>query len=154
MALAHNVIIRNLNAIYLQAANITLPTDILDFMQFCQMTTETLHHHHSIEERYFFPVIAQYTGVPGIMEGNISQHHAFETGVEDFNKYIYKVTVEEYDGKEVRRLVDAFRPALETHLNEEIGTILGLDKYGGLKVEKAWAEVEKRAMSEIEDVVC
>jgi hypothetical protein len=50
MALAHNIMVRNLNAVYLQAPNITKKDDIADFIVFVQTLCEEIHHHHSGEE--------------------------------------------------------------------------------------------------------
>jgi len=49
------------------------------------------------------------------MDGNVEQHHAFEKGVTAFQEYVEKLTPEEYDGKRVIELLDAFREALTKH---------------------------------------
>jgi hypothetical protein len=153
MALAHNIMVRNLNAIYLQASNITSPKDIADFLVFCQTCYEAIHHHHHCEEEFFFPWIEDYTGEKGIMETNMEQHKAFEAGLEKFKEYAYNVTPETYDGEKLKGIIDGFGPALTAHLSDEIQTLLGLDKYGGEKLEKAWHELDKKAIDGIEDKV-
>jgi hemerythrin-like domain-containing protein len=154
MALAHNVMVRNLNAIYLQASNITDPKDISDFLIFCQTCYEAIHHHHHCEEEFFFPWIEEYTGEKGIMERNVEQHKAFDAGAEKFKDYTYSVTPASYDGEKLKGIIDDFGPALTAHLTDEIQTLLSLDKYGAEKLEKAWHELDKKALDGIEDKVC
>jgi hemerythrin-like domain-containing protein len=154
MSLAHNIMVRNLNSIYLQAENIKEPKDITDFMIFCQTTYETIHHHHSLEEEYLFPWIEEYTGEKGIMEANLEQHKAFEAGAEKFKEYILGTGPESYDGKELKRVIDGFGPALTVHLEAEIQTLLGLDRFGAEKLEAVWKKLDKVAFDTIEDKVC
>ena len=42
MALAHNIMVRNLNAIYLQAEGVKEPKDIADFLIFCRKSQRKL----------------------------------------------------------------------------------------------------------------
>jgi len=141
MPLAHNTFVRNLNAIYLQAPHVSSPTDITDFITFCLISLEAIHHHRSVEERIAFPQIAAYSGVPEITAGNIAQHAAFEKGIEEFQAYLKAATAESYDGEEVRRIVGGF------------GTLLSLDKYGGEKLAAVWKDIKAAALEEIGDVV-
>jgi len=154
MALAHNIMVRNLNAIYLQAPQITTSKDITDFIIFAQTVCETIHHHHAGEEQWFFPDVEAYSGVAGIMDGNLAQHKAFESGFEQLNKYLETVTVETFNGVEVQRLVNSFGAVLAEHLKDEIQTLLQLDQYGGDKLLKAWDTLEKKAIDSIGDKVC
>ena len=59
MCLAHNIMIRNLNAIYLQCEQVTKPEDVTDFIRFCQVVLEAIHTHHDHEEQLFFPLVAE-----------------------------------------------------------------------------------------------
>lgn len=154
MALAHNLLLRNLNAIYLQATGVRQPADIADFLTMCQIWWETVHHHHSMEEEYLFPLIEEYTGEKGIMETNVKQHAAFEAGVERFRTYVFETKPEGYDGGMVKEIVDGFGPVLTTHLTEEIGSLLALDRFGGEKLEKCYKQLEAKIMASITDKVC
>lgn len=154
MALAHGLIVRNLNAVYLQAEGVSNLQDIKDFLLFSQLVIEEIHLHHSFEEQYLFPWIAEYTGEKGIMEVNIAQHHAFEKGLKSFKEYINSTTPEKYDGVEMKRLLDEFGPVLSEHLTDEIGTLLSLDKYGGEKLLSAWVKLEKMILASLGDKVC
>ncbi|KUJ16904.1 uncharacterized protein LY89DRAFT_585163, partial [Mollisia scopiformis] len=151
MCLAHNLIIRNLNAIYLQAPNISSPTDISDFILFCQVWHQSMKHHHAYEEDFLFPWIEAYSGEKGIMERNIKQHEAFHGGLDEFEKYISNVKVEDWDAGKLLKIVDGFGEALSLHLGEEIQSLLALEEYGGEKLEKAWADLEKKIQAEMTD---
>ena len=154
MCFAHNIIFRTLNAIALQYAQLTLPTDISDFLVYCQCFHEAVHEHHHHEETDFFPVIEAYTGEKGIMDTNLEQHHAFEEGLKRFGEYVYSVKAEEWDRERFKGLLDSFLPALTTHLREEIQTLLDLDKYGGEKLKKAFSDMEKKILNGPLDAVC
>lgn len=154
MALAHNLLLRNLNAIYLQATGVKLPADVMDFLTMCQIWWETVHHHHSMEEEYFFPAIEEYTGEKGIMEININQHAAFEAGVERFRIYVFQTTPDTFDGARLKEIVNSFGSILAQHLAEEIESLLGLDKFGGDKLEKSYRDLDAKIIASITDKVC
>lgn len=73
MALAHNVIIRGLNSIYLQAPHLK-PSDHSSFISYCKCWAELLDEHHDMEESVFFPEIERITGKVEIMDVNVEQH--------------------------------------------------------------------------------
>jgi hemerythrin-like domain-containing protein len=154
MSFAHNIMIRNLNSLILQFPNVSKPEDIADFIVFCQIVHETIRGHHHLEEKYLFPDIEAYSGQKGIMEKNISQHHAFEEGLKKFSEYIHSVTPETWDRETFRGILDSFIPALSQHLREEIPTLLALNKYGPEKLKKAWDDLEQRIVKGSIDPVC
>jgi hypothetical protein len=53
MALVHNMIIRGLNSIYLQAPNIKLEKDVKDFLTYMYSWSLLVHMHHDNEEGSF-----------------------------------------------------------------------------------------------------
>jgi hemerythrin-like domain-containing protein len=154
MSLAHNLMVRTLNAIYLQCDGVSKPEDVKDFILFCQCAIEEIGIHHRLEESDLFPAIAEYTGEKEIMETNIAQHHAFEVGLKKFQEYIYAATFETYDGKVVKAMVQEFGGILAVHLADEIPTLLGLDKYGGEKLLGAYKKMEKTMFANLGDKVC
>lgn len=154
MALAHNLLLRSLNAIYLQATGIKLPADIADFLIMCQIWWETIHHHHSMEEQFFFPSIEKYTGVKDIMETNVNQHAAFAAGIERFRVYVFETIPETYDGKRVKEIIDSFGPVLRIHLTEEIDSLLAMERYGGDNLEKSYRELDAQIFASMTDRVC
>lgn len=148
MSLAHNGMIRGLNSIWAQAPNIPKSDHnaIRDFLIYIQCWSESMHHHHDEEEKNFFPALESLTGVKGLMERNIEQHRAFTPGFEAFHQFSKTCSVEAFDGKEVRRLVEAFAEPLTKHLRGEIDTLRGLDKYDSEMVRGAYKAFEKRLM--------
>jgi hemerythrin-like domain-containing protein len=149
MALAHNGILRGLNSIYLQATHIPshdLDT-IRDFLTYCQCWSESMHHHHDAEEKEFFPNIERITGVQGIMERNIEQHRAFTPGFESFQEYSMTCSPKEYDGQNMRSLIEAFAEPLSKHLHDEIETLRALDAYDSERVRQAYKRLEKSLMA-------
>jgi len=130
MALVHNMMVRGLNSIYLQAPHIT-PKDEYAFCQYTLMWHKLLHTHHTGEETDFFPHIEELSGEKGLMAGNVEQHHAFHDGLEALVEYVRAVSAkkEKYDGAKITKMIDDFGKALTTHLADEIPTIDGLRKY-------------------------
>lgn len=154
MCLAHNTFIRSLNAMVLQCEQVTKPQDKADFIVFCQAAIEVIHTHHEMEEITFFPAVADYTGVPDIMERNVEQHRAFQAGLEGFEEHIYKLTPDKYDGSELKRMLDSFTPTLVEHLSDEIATLLSLQQYNADPLKTILKKMDKEVMDEIKDKVC
>jgi hemerythrin-like domain-containing protein len=73
MALSHNVLIRGLNSIYLQAPHIS-PSEYAPFISYALCWAELLDAHHRMEETSLFPTIERITGEVGIMDKNVEQH--------------------------------------------------------------------------------
>jgi hemerythrin-like domain-containing protein len=131
MAHVHNMLIRGLNSIYLQASHIK-PADEKPFCKYIMGWYDLLHTHHSGEEAMFFPIVEKMTGIKGIMDTNIDQHKAFHDGVDGLKGYVQAVIAdqERYSGTKVVSLVDGFGTSLVQHLADEIPTILSLRQYG------------------------
>lgn len=131
MTCVHNCFIRGINAIYLQAPHIK-PQDVKAFVKYAALWSQVLHLHHHEEESIFFPGIEKIANEPGLMAGNVDQHHAFHDGLEAYEKYIDAVLAgtEEFDGKKLTDIIDSFGAILTQHLTEEISTLLSLKKYG------------------------
>ncbi len=131
MAIVHNMLIRGLNSIYLQAPHIQ-PADTKPFARYILGWSQGLHSHHDGEETMFFPAVEKMTGVQGVMDGNIEQHKKFHDGLEQLQAYANDVVAgkEAYDGGRVVGIINAFGPALSQHLSDEIPTIQGLRQYG------------------------
>jgi len=130
MALIHNILLRGLNCIYLQATNVKKPEDISDFMAFCDAWSCTLHSHHNTEETVYFPLLEEQSQEKGVMARNHAEHETFLPGLLTFDEYIsdVKADAKSYDGSRIIGLVEDFGPALEAHLQNEIGLLEGLEK--------------------------
>jgi hypothetical protein len=134
MVIVHNFLLRGINAIYLQCVNVQTqgtPKDVEDFSHYALEWAKLVHEHHHGEETRIFPDIEKLSGVPGLMGHNIEQHEAFTPGLEAYQKYLEAVVEgkEAYDGPKLRGIIDEFMPILREHLNDEIDTLLGLEKY-------------------------
>ncbi|CAM1509534.1 Fc.00g032730.m01.CDS01 [Cosmosporella sp. VM-42] len=153
MALVHNMIIRGLNSIYLQAPHV-LPTDVLPFLRYSRCWYDLLNVHHSGEEASFFPYIETTTGQKGLMETNVEQHHAFSVGVEDFKSYIDDCLAnrQQFDGQKLVKIIDGFGETLTTHLGDEIPTLVNLREFGMKKMsglEKKFGEEGEENMKKL-----
>ncbi|KAK0625059.1 hypothetical protein B0T17DRAFT_508076 [Bombardia bombarda] len=134
MAIAHNLMTRILNTIYLQAPHIssTPPSDAISFSRYILSWCTILRLHHNAEEASLFPYIEATAGVAGLMDANVAQHEAFHEGLDKFTAYAQGVAdrKERYDGGKVVEMIDGFGPALASHLADEIPSLEGLRGYG------------------------
>ncbi len=146
MAHAHNTFIRALNAIYNQAPNVTNPTDIKDFLFYCNCWYQTVEHHHNQEETFLFPEIERIANKPGLMQQNVEQHHAFLPGFYRFRDFSEQTTPEKYDAKVLMGIMDDFAMILSKHLAEEVDTLLGLDDCDERELKKVWKVLENRML--------
>jgi len=131
MALMHNAIIRGLNSIYKQAPHVA-PQDYPNFIGYALCWHEVLTSHHESEESNFFPTIEEAAGEKGIMDVNVEQHHAFLPGLASYKEYLTKAASapSTFSGTELNALIDTFGPAVCTHLEDEIPSLLDLARFG------------------------
>jgi hypothetical protein len=141
MANVHNTFIRTLNTIYLQAPYITTPQLAADFFEYCKSLGSLLYLHHSQEEAMLFPKWEKLSGQKGLMEVNVHQHEEFQPKSAEFNTYVETTKPRDYSAEKMKELIDAFAPALMTHLPDEIPTVMPLRNYGK-DVQKAHDEFE------------
>jgi hypothetical protein len=151
MAMTHNTFFRALNSIYQRAPHIISGTQqAADFLSYCSITYDFIHHHQIIEETIYFPEIEKVAGIPGLMDTNIAQHLKMEAGLERFRKFGETTRKDKYDSEELREIISGFADAFEQHNHDEIQTILNLhDKIdsNALKAieSKMWKEAEKQS---------
>lgn len=60
------------------------------------------------------------------MSANSEQHQTFHDGIEEFGKYAYNTTKDEYDPKRLVAILDSFRNPMQKHLADEVTTFLDL----------------------------
>ena len=146
--------IRSLNAIYLQATSIASPTDVADFLVYCQCWYETLEHHHRVEEDFFFPELEKRLKKPGIMDQNVDQHRAFHDKLDMWGKKCYELRPEEYDGIEFLKMIDDFTDPLLRHLHDEVESLEALVQYDpeGVIMLELWKELDERTVAEANKV--
>ncbi|KAF8798500.1 hypothetical protein BYT27DRAFT_7264653 [Phlegmacium glaucopus] len=123
MAAAHNMFIQGINAIVHHAPTVN-GDKVKPFMVFCLTLLDGIHHHHTLEETYYFPALEEKLG-KGALNGNIEQHKEFIPGVEALEEWCKKVQKgeEAYDANVLLGLVDAFGDAMIAHLASEIPTL-------------------------------
>lgn len=85
--------------------------------------------------------------MPGLMERNKEQHRAFTPGFDQFQEYARTCLAENYDGKQITTLIEAFAQPLSKHLHEEIETLRALDVYDSEKIRQAYKRFEKSLMA-------
>lgn len=57
-----------------------------------------------------------------------------------------------YDAQKLRTLIEDFSTPLESHMNEEIDSLLSLEKYGSENLVKAFANFESKLVAEADKV--
>jgi hypothetical protein len=136
MVLVHNMLLRGLNSIYLQAQHIS-KADEAPFCKYIEVWYMILHHHHSGEEEFLFPRVDQMVGEKDIMAANVEQHHAFQPALDAFMAYVRDCAAgkQAYDGDRIVALIDAFGKILSNHLADEIPTIMSLRRFDADKIE-------------------
>jgi hemerythrin-like domain-containing protein len=133
MALIHNILLRGLNCIYLQAPNIQTPRDIQDFMLFCDAWSCTLHSHHKTEETVYFPLLDEQCAEKGVASKNHDEHETFLSGLIGFDKFVKGVREGgSYEKDMFKGILDDLGPKLEAHLISEIGVLESLEKDEGI----------------------
>ena len=87
MALAHNIIIRGLNSVYVQAPYVKV-ADQQAFLLYARNLFRMLAIHHDSEEETIFPAVERMAGEPGVMAANVAQKQAFHGGIDALLAYI------------------------------------------------------------------
>jgi len=149
MANVHNILLRGLNAIYLQCPYVKEAADVADFLLYVKAWADTVHHHHEGEERIFFPYADDLARSAGLCEGedrslmqsNVDQHRAFEAGLLEMTNHVERVRQgkDVYNWEELKVLIDGFADVLTTHLHEEIESLFRLERCDGEKLGKMFA---------------
>lgn len=141
MCNVHNIIIRGMNSIYVQSEHVQ-SSDRKAFIGYCLSWHRFISHHHNSEEIGFFKPLQEMIG-PDVMAESAEEHRAFHDGLDRYHAYLVSLAGREqdFDGKALVEIVDAFTGALMKHLNNEISAILNLKKLDKEKlVIKAWAD--------------
>jgi hypothetical protein len=144
MCCVHNALIRGLNSIYVQAPH-TKPVDYKAFLGYALSWFKMLHHHHDIEERYFFAELQKQVNKE-VMQVSVEEHRAFHDGVERYHAYITSLSGQEekFSGTKLLEIIDELAPPLLLHLNHEIDAILDLRQ---LKNDKLISSIWDKAVA-------
>ncbi|KAI9710712.1 MAG: hypothetical protein M1820_002545 [Bogoriella megaspora] len=145
MAFAHNAMLRGINSIYHQALNVRHPRDIADLLFFAKTWSTWVAHHHELEETRMFPGFEQVAGKTGLLNSNVEQHHAFSGGLQKLKEYAVSTDPSAYSGSKLQSIIDEFSAALQTHLHEEIDSLLSLRLYDGKALLEVYKQCEAAA---------
>jgi hemerythrin-like domain-containing protein len=147
MALTHNTVFRGFNAIYHQAPLVQPSTqEASDLLFYCTVVHDFIHEHHTTEETVYFPAIEAASGIVGLMSNNLEQHRQLEKGLDAFRKYAVETAASAYSSDVLRQLIDDLAAPLETHLHEEIPTILDLhQKIDSKTMQKIYGKMHDEA---------
>lgn len=131
-------IFRALNAICHQALDIKPDTqDAADFLAYCSVVFEFMHHHHIMEEKHYFPDLEKATGIKDLMSTNIQQHEKLDSLVGKLMRYAETTSKDNYNGNDLLIMIEELARPYEEHMHEEIGTILELHgKIGSRDLER------------------
>lgn len=150
MALIHNAWIRALNSIY-QAAPHVPESEYFNFVRYAWLVYGAIKRHHDEEEEFVFPLIEERAGAKDIMATNVEQHEAFETGLRAFAAYLSDMvdhqTHANFDGQKLRQLIDVFRDPLQTHLEDEIHTLVRLAEFPHLDIHALMEKAHKDTLA-------
>ncbi|MCJ1308244.1 hypothetical protein MMC25_001897 [Agyrium rufum] len=149
MCVVHNALLRGLNSIYLQGPNLQ-PEEYKDFIGYSLCWHSALHEHHTSEEEQFFPDIEKAVGEKGLLDDNVEEHRAFQSGLHDFSAYLEGLAGKEssFDAACLNSIIDSFVSALYDHLKSEIQSLLDLSKFGiRLPIAKLWAKEGQRSVT-------
>ena len=150
MATTHNTILRGLNAVYAQSFYVRPGTkSAANLLAYCSVVLDFLHHHHSIEERIFFPAISIATSDPNFTNENVAQHRAFESGLAALHLYAATTPPSCFSAHTMRRMIESFAPILTQHLHDEIPSIQSLhDKMPSKTLKAVYSTMVKAAEKE------
>lgn len=116
LALTHNVIIRALNSIWLNAPLVP-PEDVGSFTGYGLACVAMIRGHHDIQEQVVFPRLQEKVD----MRTNVVQHLSFEASLQNFDIYLRRVhdRVEPYECDKVLQLREDLGRDLIPHLHSE-----------------------------------
>lgn len=143
MCHTHNIFIRAVNSIYLQAPFIKVPSDVEDMLFYTKTLTFTIEAHHDGEEKFLFPGLVTCSGDPTIMIVNQAQHAAFHDALARLTEYCETVATADFSAVEFKRLIESFANDLFAHLRDEIPTILALKTFSESQLKPLWTRAEQ-----------
>jgi hemerythrin len=125
MAHIHNAIFRGYNSIYLQSPHVK-EEDKAAFIGYALTWYRFVKSHHDDEEAQLFPKVAQVLGGKDeeIWGETHKEHESFLPGLSEYATYLESLaTPTDFDGNELRRIMDGFQKPFEHHFHSEISHI-------------------------------
>ncbi|TFL03975.1 hypothetical protein BDV98DRAFT_354549 [Pterulicium gracile] len=123
MAAAHNMFIQGINAMVYHAPKVR-PEQVQNFMIFCLAVLGNIHHHHDVEEEFYFPELEKKLG-KGTLSTNVEEHALFVPKLAEFESFLQDIKSgkDEYDGGLLVERIHAFSDIMFDHLQHEVPTL-------------------------------
>ncbi|KAJ7772860.1 hypothetical protein DFH07DRAFT_801744 [Mycena maculata] len=120
MAAAHNAFIQGINSMVSHAPAVA-GDKVEPFIVFSLAVVDSIHHHHDLEEAFYFPELEKKLG-KGALAPSVEQHHTFVPQLVQLKEYLEDVKAgkETYDGPLLVEKIHSFSDLMIEHLNEEI----------------------------------
>ncbi|KAH8103798.1 hypothetical protein BXZ70DRAFT_663512 [Cristinia sonorae] len=136
MAAAHNMFIQSVNAMYAHAAYVK-DDQIEPFITFCLTAMSVIHHHHRVEETFYFSALEEKLG-KGYLDESSEEHAQFVPQMEVAEKWLEDVRdgKEVYNGEKLMRLINTFADKMIEHLTHEV------EKLDRTKIRECFTEKE------------
>ncbi|EON95993.1 putative hemerythrin hhe cation binding domain-containing protein [Phaeoacremonium minimum UCRPA7] len=129
MALLHNSILRGYNSIYLQAPHVQ-EADKAAFIGYSLTWFKFVKSHHDDEEETLFTKVEELLNDKEVFADTHKEHEAFLAGLGEFNTYLTSLaSPSDFSATELRRIMDGFHAAFESHFHSEISTISKLAEH-------------------------
>ncbi|KAF2628484.1 hypothetical protein BU25DRAFT_430792 [Macroventuria anomochaeta] len=122
MAHIHNAILRGYNSIYLQAPHVK-EEDKAAFVGYALTWYRFVKSHHDDEEAELFPKVAEVLGgkEEEVWGATHKEHQTFLQGLAKYEKYLLNLSApSEFDGTELRTIMESFQQPFEHHFHSEI----------------------------------
>ena len=141
----HNHFRQTWNTLYRACSTSTRPAG-MSLRAFINLGLEFCHHleaHHTIEERYLFPELAERMPLFRQRDYLLGQHAEIHKGLEGFETYLRECGGGERELRmnEMKKLMDAFGAVLWSHLDEEV------EQLGADNMMKYWTLEEMRRIA-------
>ncbi|KAJ7493148.1 hypothetical protein B0H11DRAFT_1911087 [Mycena galericulata] len=123
MAAAHNTFIQGINAMVFHAPTVKAEK-VQAFIVFSLTVVDNIHHHHDLEEEFYFPELEKKLG-KGALSSNVAEHKDFVPQLVELKEYLEAVKIGEaqYDGALLVEKIHSFSDVMFNHLNNEIPSL-------------------------------
>jgi len=150
MTNAHNLLLRGLNSIYLQAPYVSIPADIKDLLIYCRAWIDTVYAHHAHEDAILFPDLIKLTGREDIVSTEQESHRILHVGMERFGGWIHGIEADlqkwSWDGESgLKAVLDSFANVFAKHLGEEVDMLRSLKDYDSQRLLEICERTENAA---------
>ncbi|KAF9522453.1 hypothetical protein CPB83DRAFT_111627 [Crepidotus variabilis] len=120
MAAAHNMFIQGINAMAAHAFYVK-DERIQPFVLFCLTVLEIVHHHHRLEETFYFDALEKNLG-EGYLTESKEEHATFVPQIEATESWLKEIRDGKatYDGSALLTQINSWSDDMIHHLNHEV----------------------------------